>query len=482
MIEKLPKFNYGKVQPVSFDDGMTLYEEVGKIANSQNNLIDMFNKEDFTNIVHQDDLVSIRQNITNNSNDIESLSNDAVLKSELLQEPVRTGNQALSAYAAMKYTDDEIDKITTDYVKSENVKQTLGTSETDVMSQKAITKALSNINNTTIVNETFVDNSQATTSWIGVRHNILSLPNYTQTATGTITSSSKPLPASLVTITSRDKDNIEIDTTQMSITTTSPYNFNIVLSPNVASITLSGQSSTNTTYTTTLNYQKVVDNTLLQTTGNSTTQAMSQKAVTDAINATGYDVMVISDFNEKLPGAYAAYETNTQYIMSTDDSNNWIALTKIGNYKLGVENITGTASLSFKQYEINPDDTFTLVSDNFSITKRNTRSNVSGDVYSVSYINNNTPYWDTSAFAAKVENVQSFGNLQYCTCNWDRAYNKNCFIAGSLTTVGSSIVKIICGEIRSNKTGYFWAVSGSLPSTPFTISFNNLIIIPITNT
>lgn len=86
----------------------------------------------------------------------------------------------------------------------------------------------------------------------------------------------------------------------------------MTVAPNAGTIRITGQSGQSFTLAIQVTLSQIIDSTLLQTTGNSTTQAMSQKAVTDAL-LNDYNLYMLEANDTGVPsspisGLYDSYE------------------------------------------------------------------------------------------------------------------------------------------------------------------------------
>ena len=163
--------------------------------------------------------------------------------------------------------------LTTGYLKKSEIVQNLGNNTTVPMSQKAVTDALSEVNNTRQVILNFTENVKQSASFIGTLFNLANLPAYQQTANIVLTPNANPIPSAL-NITSRDLSNNVIDTHSISFNGLNPVNFPLTVAPNASTIRITGQPGQSFTLAIQVTLSQIIDSTLLQTTGNSTTQAM----------------------------------------------------------------------------------------------------------------------------------------------------------------------------------------------------------------
>lgn len=459
-MEQLPKFNYGRVQPVAFDDGMSLYEEVAKIYDSQNKVIEELNKYDPSQYAKASELNQTNSRVTNLENDLNSLESDTVLKSTLLQEPVRTSQNAMSAFASMNYTDDEIESKS---ILKTSLTQDLGESPDLVMSQKAVTDAIQSANNTTRVVSSFTDNVISSSSWVGNSHYINDLPNFAQTATITLTPETNPIPSAL-TIKSYDTNNNTIDSKGFSWNGINPISVTLTLPTLSARVIISGQSGSSFVLNISVSYLKIADNTLQQTTGQSTTQAMSQKATTDAIKAVDseYDLISLDQSNTTTPidNLYDSYEKNTVYIFN-DSSNRSYGCIKLGQYELmGILNLTN--EYHTVKIIINENNTITITTTNNYNIIGSFRSG-GGAIYNNSYINSIMPRYQSitvGSFSASV----ALGNLYVWNGSTadSSSYNVMYFPTGINTL--NSVGTFLYGWKKANETTIHFITTSNMPA------------------
>lgn len=474
-MDNIPKFNYGKVQPVAFNDGMSLYEEVAKINESQNELIDKYNELNFDGYAKESDLQSLSNEVTKNESDITSLQDNAILKQDLLQEFQNTPDRAMSAYATGKYIDDSVDVLTKGYISTNNVVQNKGNSETLIMSQKAVTDALTSINNVGSYVGEYTNKIPQTTTLNASIAELTNLPDYTQTATVNFSSSDITSVQFGAFVRCYDSEDTQIDQKPVQLSDLTPpgkiYSVNLTLPPTYARIILIGQSGVIFTLNTSISYQGIIDNTLEQTTGDSETRAMSQKAVTDALASAGaYNRILLTSDNAFIPldGLYDSYETNTEYILK--HNNVYFGVLKTGDYRGALYTVTNNQNLNTGTIVFNANNTFSilnLVQRNF-VNTHNTSSN---SVYNTVYINKYMPLFINSITASSnTASVTEIEGVQRLTINTTNLESDACILHYSNATF-QSVARVIYGyKPKDNTTMTIWVLyNNSIPASTASI-------------
>ena len=286
--------------------------------------------------------------------------------------------------------------LTTGYLKKSEIVQNLGNNTTVPMSQKAVTDALSEVNNTRQVILNFTENVKQSASFIGTLFNLANLPAYQQTANIVLTPNANPIPSAL-NITSRDLSNNVIDTHSISFNGLNPVNFPLTVAPNASTIRITGQPGQSFTLAIQVTLSQIIDSTLLQTTGNSTTQAMSQKAVTDAL-LNNYNLYMLETNDTGVPsspisGLYDSYEKNANYILKFRDA--YYICNRIGAYELMAISHSPGNIIQYVTVNISSDDTF-IVNNTYSYDLINFNQNPSLDsIYRATAINSMIPTYQT---------------------------------------------------------------------------------------
>lgn len=369
--------------------------------------------------------------------------------------------------------------LTTGYLKKSEIVQNLGNNTTVPMSQKAVTDALSEVNNTRQVILNFSENVKQGTSFIGTLFNLKNLPAYQQTANIVVTPNANPSPSAL-SITSRDLSNNVIDTYSIAFNGLNPVNFPLTIAANAGTIQLTGQAGQSFTLAIQVTLSQIIDSTLLQTTGTSTTQAMSQKAVTDAINDgyNGYNVILIDGITGTHPGIYEAYEKNTEYILKYN--NTYFCCGKSGNYKLQCFAATGLET--HVELIINSDDSVTTSHSPVFYKKTDTlptTTNTSNSFYSAMALNQVFPVYQTITignFAAS----NAVGSLFLWVGNTTDALNQNVMYFPTGTSTIQAVGTFIYGFKKSGESKISFLTTSSLPALESNISLEVFkVVVPI---
>lgn len=360
--------------------------------------------------------------------------------------------------------------LTTGYLKKSEIVQNLGNNTTVPMSQKAVTDALSEVNNTRQVILKFTEKVTQSVSFIGTLFNLANLPAYQQTANIVLTPNATPM-ASALTITSRDLSNNVIDTHSISFNGLTPVNFPLKVAPNAGTISITGQAGQSFTLDIQVTVSQIIDSTLLQTTGNSTTQAMSQKAVTDAL-LNDYNLYMLETNEAGAPsspisGLYDSYEKNANYILKYQ--NNYYICNRQGSYELLAISHTSGDIVRYVNVTISSDDTFT-VHNTYSYELINfnpTPSNFS--IYRASAINSLIPSYQTIT-VGNFSVTSPLGSLYVWTGDTTDSLPLNVmYFPTGLNTI-QSVGTFIYGFKRATETKITLITTMSLPAMPQTIS------------
>ncbi len=371
--------------------------------------------------------------------------------------------------------------LTTGYLKKSEIVQNLGNNTTVPMSQKAVTDALSEVNNTRQVILNFTENVTQSASFIGTLFNLANLPAYQQTANIVLTPNANPIPSAL-NITSRDLSNNVIDTHSISFNGLNPVNFPLTVAPNAGTIRITGQAGQSFTLDIRVTLSQIIDSTLLQTTGNSTTQAMSQKAVTDALNDS-YNLYMLEAGAAGVPsspinGLYDSYEKNANYILKYQ--NNYYICNRQGSYELLAISHTSGDIVRYVNVTISDDDTFT-VHNTYSYDLINFDQNPSNfSIYRASAINSLIPIHQTIT-VGNFSAASTLGNLYV----W-RGYTTDSlplnvmYFPTGLNTI-QAVGTFIYGFKRATENTITLITTTSMPAVAQTISLEVFKVVVMKN-
>lgn len=368
--------------------------------------------------------------------------------------------------------------LTTGYLKKSEIVQNLGNNTTVPMSQKAVTDALSEVNNTRQVILNFSENVTQGTSFVGTLFNLTNLPAYQQTANIVVTPNANP-SSSALSITSRDLSNNVIDTHSFLFNGLNPVNFPLTIAANAGTIRLTGQAGQSFTLDIQVTLSQIIDSTLLQTTGTSTTQAMSQKAVTDAIND-GYNVMLIDNSISTHPGIYEAYEKNTEYIFKYNTT--YFCCGKSGNYKL--QCFAATDLETHVELTINSDDSVTLSYPPVFYKKTNdisTTIDVVNNFYTASAINSVLPTYQ-SIIVGGFSASSALGNLNIWVGNTTDSLSSNVMYFPTGINTIQAVGTFIYGFKKAGENTIRLITTSAMPASSSNFSLEVFkVVVPISN-